>query len=385
MAFTNDEAALKGINLDMIQQYYDSINQLKPLMLDQSGYTEKTRDLSFEDALKKAPKHVQDNYQEYNRLIEQSQGYMDNWNPTDPWGRMTINNENGTGVFTKDSLAAHIAKLKQDQQDLARGVNTSEKYLEKTPEAKALEDRFKALQDSQLSALEQQMAYLKTPEYQAQVDAQRKLEQQQQTIAQSQADRQMKALNGEIGVSDVLGSQLNESFAAFKEAEARNGNIVMGDSWDNATAKGTAANESLGRFQRTAKAQIQGERDAIIQGESPAYFQNMAVAGGNAYGGSQTGLGPLSGQAYQFATGGPGMPNYLSGSQGALGGMQPYQFDQQMQMQQQMLEFQKNQASKQYKSGLISGGAQLLGMGVGAASGPYGMFAGQQAGQAATA
>jgi hypothetical protein len=40
MSFSTDENALNSINLDSVTQYKQFIEQLKPLMLDQSGYQE---------------------------------------------------------------------------------------------------------------------------------------------------------------------------------------------------------------------------------------------------------------------------------------------------------------------------------------------------------
>lgn len=394
MAFTNDESVLKGINLDMIQQYYDSINQLRPILLDESGYVEKTREISFEDALKKAPKAVQDNYNEYGRLLKSRseilnqidsgtrQGSVDGASfYVGPNGQIVVEEAGfGKGVFSRDTFNQNLMDLKSQQDDLVRGITTTEKYLDKTDEKKSLEQRFKALESAQLSALEEQLSYLNSPEYKGQVSKQRELERKQQDIAAAQADRRAKALAGEIGVSDVLGKRLQDEFTQFKESQARAGNIILGDTLEEAVGKGTASNQALERFKNNADMRIQAERDAIIQGETPFFFQDLATSGANTYGAGNVSPGSFVGGAYNFASGAPGMPNYLAGSQGALSGLQPYQFDAQLQLQRDMFNAQRRGGSSG-RSGLIGG---LAGAGLGAAfaapTGGMSMLAGAQLG-----
>lgn len=301
MAFSTDENLLNQINIDSIRQYSQFIEQLRPIMLQESGFTEVTTDRTRDEAL---------------GLLRES----------DPAGRGA-------------ALMDHIDRLRQIQSgqikdrnyrnmdqvgaDLQASERELERYLqpfmkqkklEKTPERLALEERYKALEGDLM------------------------------TLSQAQLERQNKALRGEIPNTQTLLKTIGKEFNSFKEAEARRGNIIMGDDPFSAVAKGTAAQEALRAFQENATVAKEREIQSIVA-ETPF-----------AYGGFELAAGSSGPRAYSM----PGSPNY-AGLQGmSLSGSQPFQFNRQMEMQQRMEQSSRNRSGR---SGLVG---TMLGAGAGA-------------------
>src|SRR3990167_2784936 len=73
-------------------------------------------------------------------------------------------------------------------------------------------------------------------------------ERAQQEIGLLQSQRQLKALKGELPLSNALRKQKQDEFNAVKENAARKGNIIEGSTPETAIGRSTAANEALGKF-----------------------------------------------------------------------------------------------------------------------------------------
>ena len=65
------------------------------------------------------------------------------------------------------------------------------------------------------------------------------------------AERQEKALAGDVPVSEFLGQKKTDDFRIFKENQARLGNEIIGDDPDTATANTTPGIQSLNSFRDT--------------------------------------------------------------------------------------------------------------------------------------
>lgn len=90
-------------------------------------------------------------------------------------------------------------------------------------------------------------------------------EQQNFRNLQLQIDRQTRALEGTLPVSEGLEQRRAEEFRVFKEGQARRGNIISGDDSYTATANTTAGMQSLNSFNDTYKLAEDAERRGEIQ------------------------------------------------------------------------------------------------------------------------
>ncbi len=138
-----------------------------------------------------------------------------------------------------------------------------------------------------------------------------KLQDQALKLQGLQQDRLEKALRGELPTSQALLQQKDKDFSVLKEDAGRNGNIILGDSLDNAVAKTTSGQQALESLKKTYALAQDAEQRGIISGEAAlpgtyaglygASYQNGSP--GAPQGGSYSGLIPMYGQAmqpYQF-------------------------------------------------------------------------------------
>lgn len=309
MGFSTDEQLLNSITLESALEYRDYIKQLKPLLLQEAGYIETPgKNLGFKGAQDAADQII-------NRGFSAGQSVID------------IANRLGVSASDIQAVEKLVGEYNAPATDYARkieidkqiqGMTSSRTGFEKTPEAKALEERFKKLEEQQLSLTEAQLA------------------------------RQTKALKGEMPNSDTLMKSIQSDFQKFKEAQARAGNIIMGDDPLTAVAKGTAATEALQAFQDNATQAKEREIQSIIS-ETPF-----------AYGGFELSQGSAGKRAYAL----PNAPDYGGMSSMALSSYQPFQFNRQMDFQQQQLQNSNSQAKKNRQSQLLAG---ALGLGASAA------------------
>lgn len=177
----------------------------------------------------------------------------------------------------------------------------------------------------------------------------------QQEILDLQRDRYLKALKGELPVSQGLMDQKTEDFKLLREGAARRGIMIDGDSPETATSQTTAGNELVGQFKRTFGLLEDAERRGELMGGAPT---------------GQPGFAQPLNFAAQSASAGPMglLPTYSNLTSMYGGATQPYQ-------QQRLLGYQGQlggyNAGRQ-QMGAITG---LLGAGGGAAlmaGGPWG-------------
>jgi len=79
------------------------------------------------------------------------------------------------------------------------------------------------------------------------------------------AERQEKALAGDVPVSEFLGQKKTDDFRVFKENQARLGNEIIGDDPDTATANTTPGIQSLNSFRDTWALTEEQERRNELQ------------------------------------------------------------------------------------------------------------------------
>lgn len=106
-------------------------------------------------------------------------------------------------------------------------------------------------------------------------------------ISSLQTDRYMKALKGELPVSEGTTQRKAKDFSLLKEAAARRGNVIEGDAPEGAFGLSSAAAANLGEFNRTygliQDAERRGELAAGGAGGSPAAMPLGYASGAGAY------------------------------------------------------------------------------------------------------
>ena len=190
-------------------------------------------------------------------------------------------------------------------------------------------------------------------------------------------ERQEKALRGELPISDATKQQKEQEFKQFKEAMARAGHTITGDTPETATADTTAGIQSLKAFQQKWAVIEEAERRGELTAGAPAAMQQFGIVSDEesrrtglmaGYPQLRTGLATgYGGQVVPLTAGIPQSAGILSQYQPLLSGysslLQPYQY-------QRGLEFQANvanaQAQAQSQSSLFGGLGSLLGTGLGA-------------------
>ena len=192
-------------------------------------------------------------------------------------------------------------------------------------------------------------------------------------------EREGKALRGELPLSEGMQQAKAEEFRLFKEAMARAGNPIEGDTPESATASTTAGIQSLRQFQQRFGMLEEAERRGELTAGTTALLQRMGVT--SDIGAQRTaGLLALPASTAGFGVGGGvgpsgfaipgvagvGMPGVRSPGEiagGFSGLLEPLEA-------QRALGFQARQATAQNRrqtSGLIGGaGGALAGAAAGA-------------------
>lgn len=329
MGFSTDETLLNSINLDSINQYRQFIDQIRPILMQEAGYEEV-------DSMKSA------GYSKGNEVFERvrATGYYD--------GKLDQGNA-ARQLGVSQSEFDKLQKLGKEYYNLEQRPVSRDMINSKNKEvAKLAKETFGRLDAINKEVSSFQIGTKTLQKTAAQLAKEKEfaaLQDQQLAITKAQADRQQKALAGEIETSPILQKQIQDEFNTFKENQARAGNVIMGDNIDNATGKGSAAIESLRAFKDNATAAKQREIQSIIQGETPLYYGGLGLAG-------------------NVRTAAPNLP-YGGLSSMSLSGMQPFQFDRQMNWNQQMAQMGSKSSSG--KSGLLGSlGGSALGIGAAA-------------------
>jgi len=128
------------------------------------------------------------------------------------------------------------------------------------------------------------------------------VEQQQFRNYQLQIERQKRALEGNLPVSEALQQRKSENFRIFKEQQARIGNTITGDDPDTAVANTTAGTQSLNSFRDEFNLLEDAERRGEIQTGQANINQTRGLVSG------------LEGADYSRAI---GFPQRHSGAAGA--------------------------------------------------------------------
>jgi hypothetical protein len=245
-------------------------------------------------------------------------------------------------IQQSDQQFATVQQLNQRADRAAAGGNTQlAEQLRAQSEAvtQEIESSFQQLGQFTLAGTKLE----KTEERLEQEAQLKEFQQQQRRILTLQAERQEKALRGELPLSEALQEQKKREFQQFKEGQARIGNIVVGDTLEEAAAKGTGAQSALESF-RTRVAQVEG-----------------AERRGEIFAGGQLFQGALG----QVPTLGPGfagtIPQIASpfGLQSAVMASQPF-------FQQQQLDVQRAQIAAQMQAQQRGSSSGLWGAGIGA-------------------
>ncbi len=418
MGFTTDESLLNGINLDTITEYQDFLKQIQPILLGESGYQSIDYNLSDEERLGKLARQPRERVQLLDRVLPGYQSELarikqsEEANPDQKGIKHNIfipeleaAGIKGSDVKTVAGLEAEIKRLQDERVNLFSTSPVTGKRLEKTPERKALEERLKKLQNLELKQVEEEANYLESPEYKETIKKQQEIQRQLQDLALTQAkqqassaaeraevekrqreltlaraERQRKALAGEIPLSDGLKRELQEQFNALKETEARRGNAILGEDPFTATAKGTAANEALKRFQSVAQTMRQNELNRIIEGEGPLFSNDVQLSSGLGMSSpylNQTpqqfvqGSLPMIGQLTQGTTAFqrplPQNAGFEALSGLSLSAQQPFQFNREMEFRQQQADMERRNAARNRRSGRLGAIGSLAGGGAGLA------------------
>lgn len=232
------------------------------------------------------------------------------------------------------------------QIDALRGIERTKGHVVKggtdaidTPEIQELVKRLEATTWTGGAIGQTLLGYERTPEAIAAKTRQTELQElsdiatkRQFGLLELSAERQEKALRGELPLSEMSLARKQQEFSALKENLARAGSPIIGDTPETAYALSTAGTQSLEGFQKTWKLIEDAERRGEIAQGAGIYQSGLGL------GANLSATGRAAGLAY----GATGAQGPLSG--GTLGiapyqfqAQQPYQFDRSLawQMQQQ--------------------------------------------------
>lgn len=278
-----EETAINQETLSLLRQSRAEQDALRPLLLDESGLRSKA-DITG------TPEY--DRAQELKKNIDIYQKRLDT-------GTLEFNPSYKLNAADRTYYKELLSGWKTD---LAK---VSAQY-EKTPERLTAEARAKKLQEQVDVATERQLK-----------------------LYGLEADRQEKALRGELPVSEGTTQRKAQEFAALKEQLTRSGNPVTGDTPETAYSPTTAGTQSLKSFAERYKLVEDAERQGQISQGSADLYNSLGltsnISGNRAIALQSTGAG---GAPYNTLVGGP-----ISLVQPNLQALQPYQFQRSMQYQ----------------------------------------------------
>jgi hypothetical protein len=333
MAFTFGPQVGQGIEQSFFefQELASRQAQFEQFQLQQAGFTEQERQVSVEEGLRQADPVLRATHE---RTTEGLQKVMD------ALGQFGITKEQALQAAPGEDFGFSTG----DPNFVPLWIKQVKDF---TKELGQIETKITTVRE-----------FAKSPELLEQEAIQRESLARQRELTQSILERQIAAQRGETELSPAREQQRQEEFETFKEAQARAGRIILGETPEEAVAKGTAAEQSLRRFQNQLEASRLAEREAVI-GQAGQAFGAAQLAGGLAPG------------FFQPATL-PTQPSLL-GLQSLQTALQPFQFQQQMALQAAMLEEQKAASGRSARSGLLGAGIGAGGAIVGGAlGGPLG-------------
>lgn len=248
--------------------------------------------------------------------------------------------------------------------------------------------QFPGFTPEQQALLQQQQGYLKSGESAIQGYGNNPYLQASQQADMQALQNYQNALQGKIAPNQALSQQKARDWQKTVQQAAQQGIRLSGDSPENAVSQSTAGNQIIQDFTKRYGAleqqynlgqqQIGQSQQAQALGQQNTQYTNTLG-----------GYGQLAGQAQQLYQ--PYQQQQLGqygvNTQQALTNadiqnqnlMNAYQ----QQLQQIGLNYQDKLAGYQNRMGMVSGGLQLAGMGLGAFGGPMGAMIGGQMGGAA--
>jgi hypothetical protein len=340
MAFTLSDG---GENIAAAQylEFLQAIQNFQQFSLEEAGFTPVQKTVSLEEGLKQAPIAIRNEYGAKEDRINELAEAWSRYAAADPTTgvqadpntvkqailegkydqafQMSI--PTGTKDYRQDWLS-EIKSLRTEQGSLAEEI-TNITIQEKTPERLALEARRKDFLTKQ------------------------------QDLADAILERQIAAQRGDLPLSETRERERQEEWQRFKDANLRQGRIIMGDSPEDAIGKGSAAEQALQAFKNQLDISRERERMGAMS-QTPFAFQAQPYGQAAAFGQ----VTPISS---------PYNPN-IAGLQGLNLALQPFQFNQNLSLQQRQLAIANEQLALQSQGGsqalwgaAIGAGGSILG------------------------
>jgi len=239
---------------------------------------------------------------------------------------------------------------RQDRQSSLRGPSRFDDEL--LAKQRAASDRAGELTQQILKFSVTRSKFEKTEERLEQEKRAKEFRGKQEDILNLQAERQEKALRGELPVSEATQRAKQDQFEQFKEAQGRIGNVILGDTPDEAAARGTGAQQALEGFRERFQVAEEAERRGELS-QGGALFQSA--------------LGQVPSLGAGFAGTIPQIASPF-GLQAINQASSPFFQQQSLDLQRFALQQQAQQGQrKSSKSGLFGGIGGLAGAGIGLA------------------
>lgn len=293
---------------------------------------------------------------------------------------MAQHNEHGKGGKDPSEIFKNIASgIKSDESRWGEyGLKGSEEYdTAATPDETELSlnpEKVKSLREKIAKNMEfQDEQNTKINDYASQYldiltgKTKTPLQAAQERISLLGAERQEKALKGELPVSEGLTQRLSDEYRLAREKSARRGAPIEGETLSMAAATpqtSTAGNELVGQMNRTARLLEDSERHGEIAsgaGRTLSYYGAAEDVANRNYGTASGMRGSPYGQLSLLPQ--SGAP--LAGAYGSLMGgygmaMQPYAQDRQMQYGGLLQGWQNNQQNQAGMYNMYGQGAGAL-------------------------
>lgn len=247
---------------------------------------------------------------------------------------------------------------------------------------------YPGLSPEQQALLQQQQGYLQGGQNAVAGYGNNPYLQASQQTDMSALQNYQNALQGKIAPNQMIEQQKAKAWQQMVQNAAGQGIRISGDSPAGAVSQSTAGNQAISDFNKTWAATEQnynlGQQQIGLQAQQAGLGQQNSQ-----YQNTMAGYGQLGSQAqqlyqpYQQQQLGPwqvqtqqALTNTDIANQNAMNAWQ-------QQMQQLGLNYNSQLAGYQNRMGMVSGGLQLAGMGIGAFGGPMGAMVGGQMGGAA--
>jgi len=297
--------------INLLNQFQQQVSELRPLVLEGSGFTE---EIDQSKVSEKTKSEIALREQEISRLeseglsAAQAGGLRPGQTAEQRFEQILVQNRDELTQFKAAALREGGTLIKTPQR------------LEQEKALKELQTTQNEIAAKQAEVLKQRLTAQTGPEAQKALKKQQELEEQFRDVTGQFIERQQKALAGELPVSQALTRQKQEQFNQFKEAQARQGNIILGNTPEEALAKGTGATAALSKFQERFGILEEQERRGVIVGENPLLQSALGQVGN--IGIQQFGLSQATPAAFGQAVGTqPGFTGAAPNLTGSFGGL----------------------------------------------------------------